>query len=107
MFYLTTHSTHFIYGSILHGGPIELFFRSCQCCMISVTKTVVCYPVCGMMHIKQPLLVIGKNSPSGCRFPLLLSEWSFTICLMPYDRKYNVLSVLLSKIFPSFFKTHI
>ena len=39
------------------------------------------YPVCGMVHIKEPLLLIGKNSPCGSsRFPLLLSEWSFTIC---------------------------
>ena len=46
------------------------------------------YPVCGMMHIKEPLLLIGKSSPcGGSRFPLLLSEWSFTICLMLYNRK--------------------
>ena len=45
----------------------------------------VCYHVCGMMHIKEPLLLIGKCSPCGSsRFPLSLSEWSFTICLMPY-----------------------
>ena len=23
------------------------------------------YPVCGMMHIKEPLLLIGKSSPCG------------------------------------------
>ena len=40
----------------------------------------MCYPVCGMMHIKEPLLLIGKSSLcSGSRFPLSLSEWSFTI----------------------------
>ena len=22
----------------------------------------MCYPVCGMMHIKEPLLLIGKSS---------------------------------------------
>ena len=33
---------------------------------------------------------------------LSLSEWSFTICPTPYNRKYNVLSVSLNKIFPSF-----
>ena len=63
------------------------------CCM--------CYPVCGMMHIKEPLLVIRKSSPcAGSGFPLSLSDWSFTICLMPY--KYNVLSVSLNKTFHSF-----
>ena len=46
------------------------------------------YPVCGMMHIKEPLLLIGKSSPCGSsRFPLSLSEWSFTICSTPYNRK--------------------
>ena len=48
----------------------------------------MCYPVCGMMHIKEPLLLIGKSSPcGGSGFSLSLSEWSFTICLTPYNRK--------------------
>ena len=33
---------------------------------------------------------------------LSLSEWSFTICLMPNNHKLNVLSVLLNNTFPSF-----
>ena len=46
------------------------------------------YPVCGMMHLKEPLLLIGKSSLCGSSgFPLSLSEWSFTICLMPYNHK--------------------
>ena len=46
------------------------------------------YPVCGMMHIKECLLLIKKSSPcGGSGFPLSLSEWSFTICLMPYNHK--------------------
>ena len=45
------------------------------------------YPACGMMHIKEPLL-IGKSSPcGGSMFPLLLSEWSFTICLTLFNPK--------------------
>ena len=48
----------------------------------------MCYPVCGMVHIKYPLLLIGKSSPCvGSRFPLSLSEWSFNICPMPYNHK--------------------
>ena len=48
----------------------------------------MCYPVCGMMYIKEPLLLIGKSSPcGGCGFPLSLYEWFFTICLMPYNCK--------------------
>ena len=42
----------------------------------------MCYPVCGVVHIKDPLLLIRKSSPrsGGSKFPLLLSELSFTIC---------------------------
>ena len=62
------------------------------------------YPVGGMMHIKEPLLLIRKSSLCcASRFPLLLSELSFTICPMPYNRKYNVLSASLNKTFLSFF----
>ena len=33
----------------------------------------MCYSVCGMMHIKEPLLLIGKSSPcGGSGFPLSL-----------------------------------
>ena len=46
------------------------------------------YPVCGMMHIKEPLLLSRKSSLcGGSGFPLLLSELSFTICSMPYNCK--------------------
>ena len=48
----------------------------------------MCYPVCGMMHIKEPLLLLGKSSPyGGSGFHLLLSELSLTIRLTPYNRK--------------------
>ena len=44
--------------------------------------------LCGMVHIKEPLLLIEKSNPcGGSRFPLSLSEWSFTICPTPYNRK--------------------
>ena len=63
----------------------------------------MCYPVSGMMHIKEILLLIGKSSPcGGSGFPLSLSEWSFTIYLTPYNRESNVLSASLNKTFPSF-----
>ena len=46
------------------------------------------YPVCGMVHIKEPLLLIDKSSLcGGSGFPFSLSEWSLTICLMPYNLK--------------------
>ena len=64
------------------GGPIELFLDWCN------KGCGMCYPVCGMVHIKEPLLLIGKSSPcSGSGFPLSLSKWSFTICPTPYNHK--------------------
>ena len=34
----------------------------------------MCYPVCGMVHIKEPLLLIGNSSPCGSSgFPFSLS----------------------------------
>ena len=82
-----------IVGSILHGVD-----------PLSWCNKGMCYPVCGMVHIKEPLLLIEKNSPCGSSgFPLSLSEWSFNICLMPYHRKYNVLIASLNKkTFPLF-----
>ena len=48
----------------------------------------MCYAVCGMVHIKEPLLLIRKSSLcGGSRFPFSLLEWSLTICLTPYNCK--------------------
>ena len=83
------------------GGPIELFLVPA-----SAPRLVVCvYLVCGMVHIKEPLLLIDKSSLcGGSGFPFSLSEWSLTICLTPYNRKWNVLSASLNKTFlPSSF----
>ena len=61
------------------GGPIK-------CSMTGVTKAVVCAILSGMVHIKEPLLLIDKSSLcGGSRFPFSLSEWSLTICLTPYN----------------------
>ena len=38
------------------GGPIELHDWCNKGCGM-------CYLVCGMVHIKEPLLLIGKSSP--------------------------------------------
>ena len=60
--------------------------RSSQCSATGVTKAVIC-AVCGMVHIKEPLLLIGKSSLcGGSGLSFSLSEWSLTICLMPYNR---------------------
>ena len=47
----------------------------------------MCYPVCGIVHIKEPLLLIGKSGPCcGSGFPLS----RYLNGLMPYNRKYNM-----------------
>ena len=48
----------------------------------------MCYPVCVMVHINVPLLLIEKSSPcSGdSGFPFSLSEWPLTIFPTPYNR---------------------
>ena len=71
----------------IHAARIELIFQP----VLHDWRNKGCgmyYPVCGLMHIKEPLLLIGKSSPcGGSVFPLSLSEWSFIICLTPYNRK--------------------
>ena len=65
------------------SGPIELFLIPDSA---GVTKAVVCAIL--YVHINESLLLIGKRSPcGGSGFHLSLSEWSFTICPTPYNRK--------------------
>ena len=66
--------------------PLSYFSYQPVPCVI---KAVVYYPVCGMVHIKESLLLIEKSSPysDGSRFLLSLFKWSFTICSMPYNCK--------------------
>ena len=49
----------------------------------------VYYPVCGTVHIKEPLLLIGKSSSWSCGigFLLLPSEWTITIHPTPNNHK--------------------
>ena len=77
-----------VIGSILHCGPNELFLVPGSAPRYRDKGRGMCYPICGMLHIKEPLLIIGKSSPyGGSGFPLSLSEWSFTICPTPYNSK--------------------
>ena len=65
----------------------------------------MCYHVCGMVHIKEPLLLIGRSSLCGSSgFPFSLSEWSFTICLdiLPLYSKGSAFSLQLHGIRPSY-----
>ena len=78
-----------IVGSILHGGPIGLFLVPASYPRLVQQR----YPVCGMMHIKDPLQLIKRIAHVVATTGFLsLSEWSFTVCPTPYNR---------IKIFPS------
>ena len=78
-----------VVGSILHGVD-PLSYLSFQPVLHNWCNKGhgICYPVCGMVHIKEPLLLIDKSSLcGGTRFPFSLSEWSLTICLTPYNSR--------------------
>ena len=78
-----------VVGSILHGvDPLSYFSFQPVIHDWCNKGCGMYYPVCGMVHIKEPLLLIDKISLcGGSRFPFSLSEWSLTICLMPYNRR--------------------
>ena len=76
-----------VIGSILHGVD-PLSYYSFQPVLHDWCNKGhgMCYPVCGMVHIKEPLLLINNNSLcGGSGFPFSLSEWCLTICLTPYN----------------------
>ena len=78
-----------VVGSILHGVDPLSYFSFQPVLHDWFNKGCgMCYPVCGMVHIKEPLLLIDKSSLcGGSGFPFSLSEWSLTICLTPYNRR--------------------
>ena len=78
-----------VVGSILHGvDPLSYFSFQPVLHDWCNKGRGMCYPVCGMVHIKEPLLLINKSSLcGGSGFPFSLSEWSLTICLTPYNRR--------------------
>ena len=78
-----------VVGSILHGvDPLGYFSLQPVLHDWCNKDRGMCYPVYGMVHITEPLLLIDKSSLcGGSGFPLSLSEWSLTICLTPYNRK--------------------
>ena len=78
-----------VVGSILHGvDPLSYFSFQPLLHDWCNKGRGMCYLVCGMVHIKEPLLLIDKSSLcGGSGFPFSLSEWSLTICLTPYNRR--------------------
>ena len=63
-----------VIGLILHGGLIKTHWCN--------KGRGMCYLVCGMVHIQDPLQLIKKRCPcsGGSGFPLSLSEWYVTMC---------------------------
>ena len=53
-------------------------------------KRGMCYLICGMLHIKYPLLLLEENSSrsDGSGFPLSLSDLLCTTCPTEYNRIY-------------------
>ena len=76
-----------VVGSVLHGvDPLSYFLFQPVLHDWCNKGCGMCYPVYGIMHIKEPLLLIGKSSPcGGSGLRLSLSEWSDTICVTPYN----------------------
>ena len=80
------HVSSLAVGVVLYHNPLSYFSFQPVLHDWCNKGRGMCYPVCGMVHIKEHLLLIGKSSLyGGSRFPLSLSEWSFTICLTPYN----------------------
>ena len=77
-----------VVGSILHGvNPLSYFSFEPVLHDWCNKGRGMCYPVWDGAY-KRTLAVDRKSSLcGGSEFPLSLSEWSYTICLMPYNRK--------------------
>ena len=75
------HGARWVVGSILRGvNPLSYFSFPPVLHDWCNKGRGMCYPVCGMVHIKEPLLLIGKSSLcGGSGFPFSLSEWYITI----------------------------
>ena len=69
-----------VVGSILHGvNPLSYFSFQPVLHDWCNKGMGVCYPVCGMVHIKEPLLLIGKSSLCGGSIIMVLNHMSDAI----------------------------
>ena len=80
-----------VVGSTLHGvDPLSYFlFQPVLNDWFNKVRGM-CYPVCGMVHLKEPLLLIGKSSPCVCMYVcsyvcmyVLFPEGPDTVTLSP------------------------
>ena len=70
-----------VVGLIPHGGPIVLFLIPVSASMTGLIKAMISAILSGMMHIKDPFLILGTSSRcyGDSAFSLSLSEWSSTL----------------------------
>ena len=78
-----------VVGSILHRiDPLSYFSFQPVLHDWCIKGRGMCYPVCGMVHIKEPLLFIGKSSLcGGSGFPFSLSE--YVECIVLFNDPLN------------------
>ena len=62
MFYLTTNSTHFIYGYMVTDMTIQKVREQTPQYWCNKGHDMCC-PCCGMVRLKEPLLLIEKSNP--------------------------------------------
>ena len=61
--------------------------HSSQCSMTGITKAYcMCCPVCGMVHLKDPMLLkrVGHVVVTAVSS---LTEWSITVRMLPYNHQ--------------------
>ena len=86
--YLASRTEMYLHGKIVHSlcnGSLDQSFMS----YFSFQPVLhgwyniacgMCYSVCGMVHIKEPFLLIGKSSPcGGSRFSLPYVQRNITV----------------------------
>ena len=80
--------------SILHGvDPLSYFSFQPVLHDWCNKDRGMCYPVCGMVHIKEPLLLIGKSSSCRGRFPhyLCVLYCMSDVSFLPFISRYLLL----------------
>ena len=69
-----------VIGSIPYGGPLSYSSFQPELHDWCSKRRGRCYPGCGMVHIKDSLMLIGKRNPcsGGSGFPLSLQSGPLT-----------------------------
>ena len=96
-----------VVGSILHGvDPLSYFSIKPVLHDWCNKGRDMCYPVCGMVHTKEPLLLVRKSSICGS------SGFSFSLPYLFQSKKDNLLNTIFTNtnritLVGEFFKIYI